>query len=55
MILFRSPRNLSSCLVRAKMYPMERQDLVNARVTGVRYVLMYLKRKHLPAQWFWLH
>ena len=29
----------------------QRQDLVNARVTGVKYVSMYLKQKHLPAQW----
>ena len=28
----------------------QRQDLVNARVTGVKYVSMYLKQKHLPAQ-----
>ena len=37
MVSFRSPKNLSSYLVIAKMYPMERKtDLVNARVTGVR-------------------
>ena len=28
-----------------------RQDLVNTRVTGVRYVSMYLRRTHSPARW----
>ena len=51
MVSFRRPRNLSIYLVRAKLYPMERiQDLVNAKVTGVRYVSMYLKRKHVQVQ-----
>ena len=52
MVLFESPSNLSSYLVRAKLYPKwkGKQDLVNTRVAGVRYVSMYLKRKHLPAQ-----
>ena len=42
MVSFRTPRNLSSYLVRGKIYPMERK---------VRYASMYLKRKHLTAQW----
>ena len=51
MVPFRRPSNLITYLVRANMYPMERKkDLVNVRVTGVRYVSMYLKWKHLPAQ-----
>ena len=42
MVSFRTPRNLSSYLVRGKIYPMERK---------VRYASMYLKRRHLTAQW----
>ena len=50
MVSIRSPKNLSSYLVRAKIQWKGRQDLVNARVIGVRYVSMYLKRKHLRVQ-----
>ena len=55
MVSIRSPKNLSSYLVRAKIQWKGRQDLVNARVIGVRYVSMYLKRKHLRVQWPILH
>ena len=48
---FRSPKNLSRYLLRAKLLQWKgKQDLVNARVTGVRYVSMYLKWEHLAAQ-----
>ena len=51
LVSFRSPRNLSSYLIRAKLTQWKgKQGLVNTRVAGVRYVSMYLKRKHLPAQ-----
>ena len=51
MLSFSSPRNLSSYLVRAKLIQWKRKPvLVNARATGARYVSMYLKQKHLPAQ-----
>ena len=53
MASFQSPRNLSSYIDRAKMYPMERKtgSCKWVRVRGVRNVLICLKRKHLPAQW----
>ena len=50
MLCYRSPRNPSSYLVRAKLYLIEgKQDLVNRRVAGIRYASMYLKRKRLLA------
>ena len=51
MISFRRPRNLSSCLVRAKFYPMERKTgSCKCKGSSVKYVSMYLKQKYLPAQ-----
>ena len=50
MVSFRSPRNLSSHLLRAKIYPMERKTR-SCKCKGNRYVSVYLKRKYLPAQW----
>ena len=50
MVSFRSPRNLRSYLVRAKIYPMERKTR-SCKCKGNRYVSVYLKRKYLPAQW----
>ena len=48
MVSFRSARKLSSYLVRAKLYPVERKLVhTNVIVIGVRCVKAFLKQIHL--------
>ena len=49
MVLFRCPRKISSCLVRARLYPLDR--VVGSITCGKKMceVCMSLKRYHLLA------